>query len=145
MLKVGQSLPESFASKLGDASISGKNLVVFFYPGDFTNVCTKEACEFRDYSTEFTKRNAVLVGVSPDDASSHERFAAQYKLDYKLLSDSDGTMAGDFGLKRLIPLLPPRRATFVIDSQRTVRAVIHKELDYKGHVNEALQALDNLQ
>ena len=61
----------------------------YFYPKDDTPGCTKEACGFRDAWTELKERGAVVLGVSGDDAESHERFAAKYRLPFTLLSDPD--------------------------------------------------------
>ncbi len=67
-----------------------KNVVVFFYPKDGTYLCTREACAFRDRFEEFVAAGAVVVGISEDDATSHERFAERYDLPYTLLTDIGG-------------------------------------------------------
>ena len=68
---------------------AGKNVVVYFYPKDDTPGCTKEACGFRDLWKDIRKTGAVVLGVSADDAASHRKFAAKYKLPFTLLSDPD--------------------------------------------------------
>ncbi len=148
MVRVGEQAPDFKATSAeGEFSLAGqrgRNVVLFFYPGDFTSVCTKEACEFRDYSSEFESRNAVVVGVSPDDAESHRKFAGQYRLNFALLSDPQGKLVDRFGIRPLLPFLPRKRVTFVIDGAGIVRAAIDSLLDYRGHVEGALKALDQL-
>src|SRR6266699_3835123 len=69
-----------------------KNVVVYFYPKDFTKGCTAEACEFRDSYEEFKNLGAEVIGISNDDQKSHDAFAAQHKLPFILLSDLDGSV-----------------------------------------------------
>jgi len=80
---------------LGD--FAGKDLVLYFYPKDDTPGCTKEACGFRDEWAELRKRGVAVVGVSPDGAASHQKFAAKYKLPFTLLSDPDKSMMTAYG------------------------------------------------
>ena len=67
----------------------GKHVIVYFYPKDSTPGCTKEACGFRDAWEKIQKRNAVVLGISPDSGASHEKFTTKYQLPFTLLSDSD--------------------------------------------------------
>jgi thioredoxin-dependent peroxiredoxin len=67
----------------------GKNVIVYFYPKDDTPGCTKEACGFRDSWKDLQKAGVVVLGISADGATSHEKFAAKYKLPFPLLSDPD--------------------------------------------------------
>jgi peroxiredoxin Q/BCP len=71
------------------ADFAGKDVVVYFYPKDDTPGCTKEACGFRDDWKKYTKRGAVVLGVSGDSGASHQKFRAKYKLPFTLLSDPD--------------------------------------------------------
>ena len=71
------------------ADYAGKDLVLYFYPRDDTPGCTKEACGFRDEWADLKKRGVAVVGVSPDSAASHQKFAAKYKLPFTLLSDPE--------------------------------------------------------
>ncbi|OIO26982.1 peroxiredoxin [Candidatus Micrarchaeota archaeon CG1_02_55_22] len=94
MLKKGDKAPEF---KLSDANgkthslaeLKGKTIVLYFYPKDDTPGCTIEACEFRDAEKEFTKKNAVVIGVSKDSTASHARFAQKQDLKFLLLSDPE--------------------------------------------------------
>lgn len=81
---------------------AGRNVVVYFYPRDDTPGCTKEAQAFRDLKPEFDKLNTVILGISPDDSASHDKFACKYDLPFPLLCDTDKkvmTKYGAFGEK----------------------------------------------
>jgi thioredoxin-dependent peroxiredoxin len=75
----------------------GKTVVLYFYPKDNTPGCTKEACGFRDRHEELTKQNVVVLGVSRDDEASHDRFIADFKLPFVLLSDPDAQVMKAYG------------------------------------------------
>jgi len=111
----------SLTSLLADGPI-----VLFFYPAAMTPGCTKEACHFRDLAGEFAAVGAGRVGISADAVAKQAKFADMQKFDYPLLSDSDGVVATQFGVKRglLGKLMPVKRTTFVIDTDRTVLDVI---------------------
>jgi peroxiredoxin Q/BCP len=85
------------------AGLTGKWVVLYFYPKDNTPGCTKEACSFRDANDELADAGAVVLGVSGDSATSHEKFAGEFKLPFSLLVDKDHTIArayGAWGLKK---------------------------------------------
>ena len=82
------------------ADLVGKRIVLlYFYPKDFTSGCTKEACGFRDRMSELQKDNVDIVGVSFDSAESHQKFIAQYNLNFRLLADPYGTIVNAYGVK----------------------------------------------
>src|SRR5271167_1899051 len=82
------------------AGLIGKKIVLlYFYPKDNTPGCTKEACGFRDRMGELQKDNVEVIGVSFDSAESHQKFIAQYKLNFRLLADPDGTIVDAYGVK----------------------------------------------
>src|SRR5277367_3632717 len=93
-LKIGDKAP-AFKGKDQDgntvslADFKGKKLAIFFYPEDDTEVCTKEACNLRDNYSELKKKGYAVVGVSPDDETSHQKFISKYKLPYTLIADPD--------------------------------------------------------
>ena len=118
-------------------------IVLFFYPAAMTPGCTKEACHFRDLASEFTAVGASRVGISADAVEKQAKFADQQKFDYPLLSDTGGTVATQFGVKRglLGKLMPVKRTTFVIDTDRRVLAVISSETNMDKHADEALAVL----
>jgi peroxiredoxin Q/BCP len=76
---------------------AGRDVILYFYPRDDTPGCTKEACGFRDAWDELRELGAVVLGVSADDADSHERFAAKYRLPFTLLSDPDRSVMAAYG------------------------------------------------
>jgi peroxiredoxin Q/BCP len=118
-------------------------VVLFFYPAAMTTGCTKEACHFRDLTSEFAAIGANRVGISTDSVEKQAQFAEKERFDYPLLSDSDGTVAKQFGVKRglLGKLIPVKRTTFVIDTDGTVLDVISSELNFNTHADKALEVL----
>ncbi|WP_430522653.1 peroxiredoxin [Mycolicibacterium poriferae] len=118
-------------------------IVLFFYPAAMTPGCTKEACHFRDLAGQFAAVGANRVGISADPVAKQAKFADQQKFDYPLLSDTDGAVATQFGVKRglLGKFMPVKRTTFVIDTDRTVLAVIASELNMDTHADKALEVL----
>jgi peroxiredoxin Q/BCP len=120
-----------------------KNLVVYFYPKDFTKGCTAEACEFRDSYEEFKNLGAEVIGISNDNQKSHGAFALEHKLPFILLSDSDGAVRKAYGVKKTFGLVPGR-VSFVIDKNGIVRHVFSSQSRATAHVGEALAVLKSL-
>ncbi len=118
-------------------------IVLFFYPAAMTPGCTKEACHFRDLAGEFRAVGASPVGISTDAVQKQARFSDSQRFDYPLLSDADAKVAEIFGVKRglLGKFLPVKRATFVIDTDRTVLEVISSEVNMDTHADKALAVL----
>ena len=118
-------------------------IVLFFYPAAMTPGCTKEACHFRDLAAEFAAVGASTVGISADPVDKQARFADQQQFTYPLLSDAEGVVATQFGVKRglLGKLMPVKRVTFVIDSDRSVLEVIGSEFSMDAHADKALEVL----
>jgi len=120
-------------------------VVLFFYPAAMSRGCTAESCHFRDLAQEFRALHATRVGISQDDVSTQQRFDQAHDLGYPLLSDHNGAVATAYGVRRrLAPLPPLRRATFVIDPNRTIVAVIHHEMRMEAHADHALRALQEM-
>lgn len=146
MLKPGSLAPEvALADQHGTpfrlSALRGhKNAVLFFYPKDETAICTKEACAFRDSYADFMATDTEVVGISDDDTASHRGFAQHWRLPFTLLSDVEGRARKAFGVGRWLGLLRGR-ATFVIDKQGVVRAVIEDRFNAERHVRDALAAL----
>lgn len=115
-------------------------VVLFFYPKAMTRGCTAESCHFRDLAAEFAEAGAARLGISADPVDRQAAFADKEGLDYPLLSDPDRSIARAFGVKRPGPLFN-RRATFVIDTDRTVLEVIASETNMHTHADAALAAL----
>lgn len=118
-------------------------VVLFFYPIALSGGCTTEACRFRDLATEFTEAGAQRLGISTDAVAKQKKFADVNAFDYPLLSDESGDVARAFGVKRKY-LTPVKRATFVIDRDRTIRKVIASEMRMDVHADQALDALRSL-
>ena len=116
-------------------------VVLFFYPLAMSTGCTKESCHFRDLAAEFAEVGAQRVGISADSVTKQKQFADGNRFDYPLLSDGDGSVARLFGVRRRFGPVPVKRATFVIDTDRRVLAVIASELNMDRHADEALALL----
>jgi thioredoxin-dependent peroxiredoxin len=128
--------------KLSDL-LAGGPVVLFFYPAAMTKGCTMESCHFRDLAREFADVGAVRVGISRDSVSKQSQFADKHGFGYPLLSDPDGRVARQFGVRRAVALGPlsTRRMTFVIDTDRRVLEVIHSEVSMDTHADRALEVL----
>ena len=126
-----------------DGLLADGPVVLFFYPAANTPVCTAEACHFRDLSGEFAALGASCVGISTDSTEVQAGFATKQRLDYPVLSDHDGAVAAEFGVKRglLGKLAPVKRHTFVIDTDRTILKIITGELRAAVHADDALAFL----
>lgn len=120
----------------------GKPLVVYFYPKDETYGCTKEACAFRDQYEDFVGAGAEVIGVSRDDAASHDRFKAHHRLPFTLLSDPGGQVARAWGARGKLGL--PGRVTFVFDKQGVLRHRFDSMIRFGKHVDEALEVVKQL-
>ena len=83
--------------KVSLKDFAGRDVILYFYPKDDTPGCTKEACGFRDAWDELRELGAVVLGVSADDADSHQRFATKYRLPFTLLSDPDRSVMTAYG------------------------------------------------
>jgi len=91
------TMSDATGKKVSLQDFAGKNVILYFYPKDDTPGCTKEACGFRDDWKELGKHNAVVLGVSADDAASHQKFIGKYKLPFPLLSDPDHAVMEKYG------------------------------------------------
>jgi peroxiredoxin Q/BCP len=116
-------------------------VVLFFYPAALSAGCTVEACHFRDLAAEFRAVGAQPVGISHDPVEKQARFAARHSLGYPLLSDPDGTVREQYGVKRDLGFSRTKRVTFVIDNDRRVLEIIRSELRMSVHADKALEVL----
>ena len=127
--------------RLSDYLASGP-VVLFFYPAAMTPGCTAESCHFRDLAAEFDAAGAQRVGISADPVEKQKQFSDKHAFDYPLLSDPDGAVATQFGVRRRLTMISPtKRATFVIGTDRKVLAVIASEVRMNVHADRALEAL----
>ena len=121
---VGDKAPDFNLPGTGGATHSlsqyaGRTVVLVFYPGDDTPVCTKQLNCYNNELAQFTDIGAQVLAISAQDMASHERFATKHGFQFPLLSDTDKSVAGLYGT--LGPLGFPRRSVFVIDAQGVVR------------------------
>jgi peroxiredoxin Q/BCP len=135
----------------GEATLSdyrGKKVVLYFYPKDNTSGCTTEACNFRDDYSELLQAGAVVLGVSPDNVASHDKFKLKLSLPFALLSDPDHKVAemyGAWGEKKMYgkTYMGIIRSTFIIDEEGAIAKVFPK-VSPKNHSQEVLAALGSL-
>ena len=145
--QVGEEAPD-FTLEGTDGSFRlsdhrGERVVLLFYPGDNTMVCTKQFCSYRDRAEDFASLNATVVGISSQDLASHEGFASKHSLNVPLLADVDKAVAEAYSA--FSGRLGTKRAVIVIDEQGIVR---HRHdhmlgLDYQS-VDDLKGALDTL-
>ncbi len=98
----------------------GRTVVLLFYPGDETPICTKQMCSVRDRWEDYAATGAKVVGISTDSVESHKDFAEHHDLPLRLLSDADGTVSNLYGARSLIPG-KVARSVFVVDADGIVR------------------------
>ena len=149
-LAVGQQAPAFTLKTAAGASVRlsdflGKQVVLYFYPKDDTPGCTKEACAFQQGRPRWEKANAVVLGVSGDDAASHERFARKFGLTFPLLCDPGYKVCEAYGVYKKKSLygrtfLGIERTTVLIDEQGRI-ARIFPRVRVDGHLEEVLAAL----
>jgi len=123
----------------------GKWVVLYFYPKDDTPGCTKEACSFRDNISAVRKKNAVVLGVSPDDMASHRKFADTFTLNFPLLADPDKKVIQAYDVWKEKngygkTHMGIQRATYLIDPQGNV-AKVWPKVSVDGHTEEVLAAI----
>jgi thioredoxin-dependent peroxiredoxin len=128
------------------SELRGQRVVLYFYPKDDTPGCTAQACELRDEYSEFKRRGAVVLGISPDDEASHAKFKSKYSLPFTLLADPDHSVAAAYGVwgereyagKKYMGI---NRSTFVIDEEGHVAKALYS-VKPRGHAEKVLAALD---
>ena len=123
-----------------------KNVVLFFYPRDFTAGCTAQVCSIRNGYGELSKLDAEVFGVSDDSSNSHSLFRARYNLPFELVADVNRSLIKAFGADRLRGLVrSTRRVTYVIDKRGIIRLVAHHEFMMGRHLEDVLRVLGSLQ
>ena len=146
----GSPAPDfTLSSDSGDrvtlSSFRGSPVILYFYPKDDTPGCTAQACGIRDAWGEFSQRGAVVLGVSPDNESSHVKFKEKYGLPFTLLADTDHAVADEYGVwvektnygKTYMGI---ERSTFVIDADGSVAKVMRR-VKPDSHADDVLAAL----
>lgn len=123
----------------------GKTVVLYFYPKDDTPGCTKEACSFRDNIEQFLNKDAVILGVSADDAESHQAFVQKYGLNFTLLADTDKKVSEAYGVwveKNMYgkTYMGIERTTFIIGANGQI-IEIFRQVKVDGHTEQVLDVL----
>lgn len=150
-LKEGDPAPDFIAPSSGGGQVSladykGKPVIVYFYPRDDTPGCTKEACAFRDHFAEFTKRGAVVLGISTDPVKSHDKFAKKFKLPFPLLADEHRRIVEAYGVWGTKSFMGRKfegthRVTFLIGPDGRIKKIWPKVKPHE-HAVEVLAALE---
>lgn len=152
MLAIGSNAPRFDAvdqhgqrHRLSD--YSGRKLILYFYPKDMTSGCTREACDFRDAVPALSSGNVAVIGVSPDSAERHAKFAAKESLNFPLLADINHTIANAYGVWQEKSMYGRKymgivRSTFLIDENGKI-ARIWSGVKVPGHVQEVVDALSD--
>jgi peroxiredoxin Q/BCP len=139
-------LPSSAGKNISLKEFQGKKRVVlYFYPKDNTPGCTVEACGFRDQIKQIEKKDAVVLGVSPDGSESHQKFIKKFKLPFTLLSDEEKKMLKDYGMwvkKNFLgkEYMGVARQTLVIGKDGSIEKIFEK-VKPEGHAEEILEFL----
>lgn len=142
-LQVGDKIP-NFTAIASDGSvfdshvIIGKQaVVIYFYPKDDTQVCTEQACTFRDQYEDFKALGTEVIGVSSDSVASHQKFSKRYNLPFILLSDQDKKIRKLFGVPNDLLGLIPGRVTYVANKEGIIQLVFNS-MSGKIHIKKAL-------
>jgi thioredoxin-dependent peroxiredoxin len=128
-------LPGTGAKTYRLSDYRGRKLILAFYPGDFTAVCTRQFCSYRDQAERLDELGADVLGISPQSVDSHERFTQEKSLNVPLLADEDKEVARAYGVVAG-PMV--RRAIFVIDEEGIVR---HRKVTLAGLSYESVEDL----
>jgi len=144
-IQVGDKAPNIKTAEFSLADAKGQRVVLFFFPKADTPGCTKEACEFRDAQKAFTRKNAAIVGISPDKPAAQVKFAEKYGLPYTFIADPDHAIAEAYGVWKEKSMYGRKymgieRTTFVIDEKGKI-AEIFAKVKPAGHAAEVLEAL----
>jgi thioredoxin-dependent peroxiredoxin len=152
-INVGDPVPpfigldaEGKSFSLGD--LLGRSFVLYFYPKDDTPGCTKEACSFRDSIEQFDGLDAVVIGVSPDSASSHKKFMQKHHLNFTLLCDENKELCKKFDVLQEKQMYGKRyegveRTTFVVDGKGIIRW-IERHVSVADHTQRVIKALQDI-
>ena len=150
-LTVGDKAPEFKLKNDGGEDVAlkdfkGQNVILYFYPKDDTPGCTKQACDFRDNSKIFTKKDTVIIGVSPDSVESHVKFKKKFGLPFQLLSDPEKKTLESYGVWKEKSMygrkyMGVERTTFVIDGKGKISKIFPK-VSVTGHIEEVLASIN---
>ncbi|MEL6538260.1 MAG: peroxiredoxin [Bacteroidota bacterium] len=149
-LKKGEKAPDfTLPSSTGEKFTlskdrAGQPVILYFYPKDFTRVCTEEACEFRDAFQDFRDLDVDVIGISRDTVETHQKFKEKHKLPFELLADVQGGVAKKY--KASMPVFGmSRRITYLLDENHVVKAVIENMFSAKKHLQTMLRGATDLE
>jgi thioredoxin-dependent peroxiredoxin len=148
MPKVGDTAPpfsgtDQDGKTIALADFAGKtNVLLYFYPKDFTGGCTKEACGFRDRLGELQTNNVAVIGVSFDSADSHKKFAEKYSLDFPLIADTNGVITKAYDAKMPVVNMD-KRVSFLIGADGKIVHVT-EAASPQTHFDEVKEAIAGL-
>ena len=140
------SLKDQSGNTVNLSDFKGKQQVVlYFYPKDDTPGCTKESCSFRDHDKDLKSAGAAVLGVSLDDAESHQKFIKKFNLNFPLLCDEDAKVSRLYGVYKKKSMFAKlfwgiERSTFVIGTDGKLKKIFRK-VKVDGHTQEVLEAL----
>ena len=140
------TLPNEQGERISLSDFAGKKVILYFYPKDMTPGCTTEACDFRDAHEDFSKQNAVILGVSGDSAAKHVKFIDKYELPFSLLVDEQHDIAEAYGVwqqkknfgKEYMGIV---RSTFLINEEGIVEQE-WRNIRVKDHIATVLKTLE---
>ncbi|MCL4399622.1 peroxiredoxin [Candidatus Parvarchaeota archaeon] len=135
------SLPADDGSVVSLSSLKGKVTVVYFYPKDDTPGCTTEACGFRDSLKNLDSLGVPVYGISVDSVESHKKFKEKYKINFRLLSDSQKKLVEKLGIKSMTGVAS--RVTFILDENGRVLK-IYPKVSPDLHASEVIEYLSSL-
>ena len=148
MIKINEKAPDfTLQSDSGDSfrlsDHEGEKILLVFYPGDNTPVCTAQLCEYRDGIEEFSDLGVKVVGISSDDLESHREFRSKHDLPFLLLSDTDLSVAKLYDSKGVLGM---KRSVFLVDEQSIIRyAHIETVALFRRRSKELLEAIGALE
>jgi peroxiredoxin Q/BCP len=138
------SLPNQWGQVIRLNDLIGKNnIVLYFYPRDNTPGCKQEAAAFRENHKIFRDLGAIVLGISSGSVESHYAFSTSHDIPFYLLSDADGRVRKQYGVKPTLWLIPGR-VTYVIDKEGVVRYIVSSQLHPRRHVDGSLWAVNAL-
>jgi peroxiredoxin Q/BCP len=152
-LRIGQKAPDfdvtsSSGAQLKLADFIGKkNVVLYFYPADFTLVCTRETCGFRDAYEELAGKDTEVIGVSLDSDASHRKFAEKYQVPFALVSDENKALTKSYDAAGLLGKLmgTTGRVTYVIDKKGEIAGLFDSRLMANKHVDGVRELIGKLE
>ncbi|MEM9981600.1 MAG: peroxiredoxin, partial [Bacteroidota bacterium] len=133
------TLPSTSGKELTlSKDLLNKPCIIYFYPKDFTSVCTKEACAFRDEFAAFREVDIAVYGISRDDIPTHQKFKEQHQLPFDLLSDKSGKVCKAYSA--LVPIIGlPKRITYLLNKDHRIAGVFQDMFSAEKHIKQMIE------